>query len=39
MKKLYWLIGICITVLLVVIIFKFFKGAEPTKVTTEKAAK
>lgn len=39
MKKLYWIIGICIAVLLIVIIFKFFKGAEPTKVTTEKAEK
>ncbi|MBC7693856.1 MAG: efflux RND transporter periplasmic adaptor subunit [Burkholderiales bacterium] len=39
MKKLYWIIGICVAVLLTVIIFKFFKGAEPTKVTTEKAAK
>ncbi|MCD6017076.1 MAG: family efflux transporter, subunit [Bacteroidetes bacterium] len=39
MKKLYWIIGICIAVLMIVIIFKFFKGAEPTKVTTEKAAK
>ncbi|MES2567908.1 MAG: efflux RND transporter periplasmic adaptor subunit [Bacteroidota bacterium] len=38
MKKLYWIIGICIAILFVVIIFKFFKGAEPTKVTTEKAA-
>lgn len=39
MKKLYWIIGICITILLVVIAFKFFKGEEPTEVTTEKAAK
>lgn len=39
MKKLYWIIGICITLLFVVIVFKFFKGEEPTEVTTEKAAK
>ena len=39
MKKIYWIIGICIAVLFTVIIFKFFKGEEPTEVTTEKAAK
>lgn len=39
MKKLYWIIGICIVVLMIVIIFKVFKGVEPTKVTTEKALK
>lgn len=39
MKKLYWIIGICITLLFVVIVFKFFKGEEPTEVTTEKATK
>ncbi|MBI3519506.1 MAG: efflux RND transporter periplasmic adaptor subunit [Bacteroidetes bacterium] len=39
MKKLYWIIGICIVVLFGVIAFKFFKGEEPTEVTTEKAAK
>ena len=39
MKKLYWIIGICIALLFVVIAFKFFKGEEPTEVTTEKAAK
>ena len=39
MKKLYWIIGICITLLFVVIAFKFFKGEEPTEVTTEKATK
>ena len=39
MKKLYWIIGICILLLFVVIGFKFFKGEEPTEVTTEKAAK
>jgi HlyD family secretion protein len=39
MKKLYWIIGICIALLFIVIGFKFFKGEEPTEVTTEKAAK
>ena len=39
MKKLYWIIGICVTLLFVVIAFKFLKGEEPTEVTTEKAAK
>lgn len=38
MKKLYWIIGICIVLLFVVIGFKFFKGEEPTEVTTEKAS-
>lgn len=38
MKKIYWIIGICITLIIVVIGFKFFKGEEPTQVTTEKAA-
>ncbi len=38
MKKLYWIIGICIILLFVVIGFKFFKGEEPTEVTTEKAS-
>ena len=37
MKKIYWIIGICILLLFVVIGFKFFKGEEPTEVTTEKA--
>ena len=39
MKKLYWIIGICVTLLFVVIAFKFLKGEEPTDVTTEKATK
>jgi HlyD family secretion protein len=39
MKKLYWIIGICVAILLAVIIFKAFKGEEPTEVTTEKAMK
>lgn len=38
MKKLYWIIGICISLLVVVIIFKVFKGEEPKEVITEKAA-
>ncbi|MBL7934368.1 MAG: efflux RND transporter periplasmic adaptor subunit [Bacteroidia bacterium] len=38
MKKLYWIIGICIALLFVVIMLKFFKGEEPTEVTTDKAA-
>ena len=37
MKKLYWIVGICIVLLFVVIAFKFFKGEEPTEVTVEKA--
>ncbi len=37
MKKLYWIIAICIALLILVIGFKFFKGEEPTKVITEKA--
>jgi HlyD family secretion protein len=37
MKKLYWIIGICIALLFIVIGFKFFKGEEPTEVTVEKA--
>ena len=39
MKKLYWIIAICIALLACVIIFKFYKGQEPTKVITEKAIK
>lgn len=39
MKKVYWIIGICIVVLLGVISFKFFKGEKPIEVTSEKAAK
>jgi len=39
MKKLYWIIGICIALLLVVIFFKVMKGEEPKEVTTEKAEK
>jgi HlyD family secretion protein len=38
MKKLYWIIGICIALLFTVIGFKFFKGEEPTEVTVEKAS-
>ncbi len=39
MRKLYWIIGICIAVLMTLIAFKFFKGEEPTEVTADKAAK
>ena len=39
MKKLYWIIGICIALLIGVIAYKFTKGEQPTEVTTEKAAK
>ncbi len=37
MKRLYWIIGICIALIVVVIILKVVKGEEPTEVTTEKA--
>ena len=39
MKKLYWIIGICIVLLASVIAYKFMKGEKPTDVATEKAAK
>lgn len=39
MKKLYWIIGICIAIVSTVVAFKFFRGEEPTEVTTEKAIK
>ena len=39
MKKLYWIISICIALIAVTIIFKFFKGNKPTMVITEKAVK
>ena len=39
MKKLYWIISICIALVAVAIIFKFFKGNKPTLVITEKAVK
>ena len=39
MKKLYWVIGICIALLVTVIVLKFFKGEEPTEVITERAIK
>ena len=38
MKKIYWIIGICIVALFAVIGFKFFKGENPIEVTTEKAS-
>jgi len=39
MKKLYWILAICMALLACVIMFKFFKGQEPIKVITEKAIK
>ncbi len=39
MKRTYWIIGICVLVLLLAVFFKFFKGAPPVDVTTEKAMK
>lgn len=39
MKRTYWIIGICVLVLLLAIFLKFFKGAPPVDVTTEKATK
>ena len=39
MKKLYWIIAICIVLLTSVIAYKFMKGEKPTDVSTEKAAK
>lgn len=37
MKKLYWIIGLCITLLLSVIIYKSFKGESEIQVIIEKA--
>lgn len=37
MKKVYWIIGIGITLILVVIIVKAMQGSKPTQVITEKA--
>jgi HlyD family secretion protein len=39
MKKLYWIIGICVALLTGVIAYKFAKGEKPTDVATEKATK
>lgn len=39
MKKVYWIIGICMAVLISVISFKFLKGEKPIEVTSEKAVK
>ncbi len=38
MKKLYWIIGICIILLVGVMVFQVMKGDEAKEVTTEKAA-
>ena len=37
MKRLYWIIGCCIAVLIIVIILKVVEGEQPIEVTTEKA--
>lgn len=37
MKKLYWIIGIGITILLIIIFFKVTEGTKPIEVTLEKA--
>lgn len=39
MKKVYWIIGVCISILLIVIIYKVVKGDEAKEVITEKATK
>lgn len=39
MKRIYWIIGICVLVLVLAVFLKFFKGAAPLEVTTEKAIK
>lgn len=39
MKKLYWIIGICVVVLVGIMIFQVMKGDEAKEVTAEKAAK
>ncbi len=39
MKRIYWIIGICVLLLAAFIFFKFLKGEAPTEVTTEKAMK
>lgn len=37
MKKLYWIIGIGVTILLVIIFFKVTEGTKPIEITLEKA--
>lgn len=39
MKKLYWIIGICIVLLSSVVAYKLMKGDKPTEVISEKALK
>ena len=39
MKKIYWIIASCITLITIVVVVKFFGGEEPTSVITEKAEK
>jgi HlyD family secretion protein len=37
MKKLYWIIGICTLILIVMIVFKVSEGVKPIEVTVDKA--
>ena len=37
MKKIYWIIGIGIALILTVVIVKALQGSKPTEVITEKA--
>ncbi|MES2130734.1 MAG: efflux RND transporter periplasmic adaptor subunit [Bacteroidota bacterium] len=39
MKRIYWIIIICVALLVAVISLKYLKGEAPTEVTTEKAMK
>lgn len=39
MKKIYWIIGIGIALILIVVIIKALNGSKPTEVITEKATK
>lgn len=39
MKRIYWVIIICVALLIAVISLKYLKGEAPTEVTTEKAMK
>lgn len=39
MKRIYWVIIICVVLLIAVISLKYLKGEAPTEVTTEKAMK
>ena len=35
MKKIYWIVGICIVVLASVIAYKMFQGEQPTEVIAD----